>query len=103
MVRIFLAVIVGFLVMRDIPAATAQKTTCSVSLSQFGRLQTGMTYAKVVSTLGCEGSEISRSEMAGYVTVMYMWTGQGMLGANMNIMLQNNRLMMKSQFGLPDQ
>jgi hypothetical protein len=80
--------------------AIAQTTSCRVSLSQFGYLQSGMTYDKIVQILGCDGSEMSRSEMAGYTTVMYMWSGQGMLGANMNIMLQNNRMVRKSQFGL---
>ena len=59
-----------------------------------------MTYPKVVAVLGCDGSELSQVEMGGFKTVMYMWDGEGSLGANMNIMLQNGKLMMRAQFGL---
>lgn len=42
---------------------------------------------------------MSSSEMAGYKTVMLMWTGTSM-GANMNAMFQNDKLVSKAQFGL---
>jgi hypothetical protein len=43
---------------------------------------------------------MSRSNIAGIVTVMYGWTGRGGMGANMNAMFQNGGLVMKAQFGL---
>ncbi|PSJ57400.1 hypothetical protein C7I85_22715 [Mesorhizobium soli] len=58
-----------------------------------------MSYTQAVLVLGCKGDELSQSEMAGFVTVMYMWDGSG-FGGNMNAMFQNGRLIAKAQFGL---
>lgn len=71
-----------------------------VTLANFQALETGMSYEEVVQILGSEGTEMSRTDLAGIVSVMYMWEGEGMLGANMNAMFQNGELMSKSQFGL---
>lgn len=73
------------------------------SKAAYDRMSTGMTYKQVTAILGCEGEEISSTEMAGFKTVMYMWTGSGlagMSGANMNAMFQNNKLVSKAQMGL---
>lgn len=78
----------------------ATNAGCSVSFDGYQRLTTGMGYAQAVQILGCPGQEMSRSEMAGYTTVMVMWDGRGMFGANMNAMFQNGGLVNKSQFGL---
>lgn len=59
-----------------------------------------MTYAEAVTVLGKQGQETTHSEMAGYKTVMYSWTGSGSIGANMNAMFQNDKLVTKAQFGL---
>jgi hypothetical protein len=82
--------------------AYAQNTTCVVSKSQFMALRTGMTYRDAMRILGCEGDEVSRSEMAGFRTVIYAWKGSVWSGANMNAMFQNDRLISKSQAGLSD-
>lgn len=70
-----------------------------VTLAGYQQLSTGMAYGKAVAILGANGEEISRSNLAGYETVMYQWKG-GTLGANMNAMFQNGRLISKAQFGL---
>jgi hypothetical protein len=64
----------------------------------YDRIQTGMTYSEVTTTLGRDGQELSRNELAGIVTVMYQWTNED--GSNMNILLQNGRVVQKAQFGL---
>ncbi|WP_424363577.1 DUF3862 domain-containing protein [Methylocystis parvus] len=74
-------------------------TACAVTADGYSSLREGDSYRSAVSKLGCDGEEISRSSVAGYTTVMYMWNGSG-LGANMNAMFQNDRLVSKSQFGL---
>ena len=76
------------------------ETDCDVSLAQYKRLENGMSYATVVSVLGCEGTEIVSTGSGKFKTAMYMWDGNGSLGASMNIMLQNGKLMMRAQFGL---
>jgi hypothetical protein len=75
------------------------ESRCTVTASAYASLRTGDSYSAAVRKLGCRGEEISRSEMSGYVTVMYAWFGAG-LGANMNAMFQNDELVSKSQFGL---
>lgn len=78
----------------------SQESDCSPGLDQFQAIHEGMSYQKVVEILGCEGSMISSSELAGFKTEMYMWSGSGGFGANMNAMFQNGKMMMKAQFGL---
>lgn len=87
-------------VLGGISPAFAQQTTCSATMSAFSELREGMSYAQAVSIIGCSGSLMSSSEMSGFKTEMFMWSGSGTLGANMNAMFQNNQLVIKSQFGL---
>jgi hypothetical protein len=79
--------------------ATAQTTPCKVSLAQYQSLTMGMSYSRAVAVLGCEGTELSRSDMAGFRTVMFMWQGNS-VAANMNAMFQNDALVTRAQFGL---
>ena len=72
--------------------------SCAVTAQGYARLQSGDTYATAVAKLGCEGSEISRSDIPNYITVMYMWEGEP-LGANMSAMFQNDKLIRKAQLG----
>lgn len=80
-------------------AAVEPVETSGVTMANFSKLSTGMTYEQVVEILGEHGEEISSNEIAGIRTVMYMWEG-GSMGANMNAMFQNDKMMQKSQFGL---
>jgi hypothetical protein len=77
------------------------ETGCVIHLAQFQALKTGMSYAAAMSTLGCEGTEISRVDLPGapqFATVMYSWKGAAI--ANANAMFQNDRLINKAQVGL---
>ena len=78
----------------------AHSSRCQVSFERFDSKTAGMSYTIVEQILGCPGREMSRSDIAGYSTVMYGWDGQGMLGSNMNAMFQNGSLVNKAQFGL---
>ena len=69
-----------------------------LTAEKFAAIKTGMSYAQVKKIIGFEGAELSRSELAGYVTVMYSWSNPG--GSNMNAMFQNGKLIQKAQFGL---
>lgn len=71
-----------------------------VTLAQFSQLRDGMSYAQASAALGRPGTEMSRTNISGIVTVMYSWQGRGRAGANMNAMFQNDRLISKAQFGL---
>lgn len=76
----------------------AAKDSTGVTMDNFNKLKTGMTYEQVVKILGEEGTVLSENEMSGYRTVMYQWKGGYV--ANMNCMFQNGKLISKAQFGL---
>lgn len=78
--------------------ADAEASGPSLTMDGYNRVKNGMTYDQVVAIVGKPSQELSRNEMAGTETVMYSW--EGSLGANMNAMFQNNKLVQKAQFGL---
>jgi hypothetical protein len=69
-----------------------------ITMAKYDRLKTGMSYHQAVEILGTEGVEVSSNELAGTKTVMYQW--EAGVGANVNAMFQNDKLMQKAQFGL---
>src|SRR5271154_1926143 len=68
-----------------------------ITMQDFLSVRTGMSLEDVTAILG-SGTELSRSDIAGYSTVMYSWKNRN--GSNMNVMLQNDRVVSKAQFGL---
>jgi len=83
-----------------IEAPAAPEQSGGVTMANFSKLRSGMSYSQVVSILGSQGTEMSSSDIAGYSTVMYSWDGEGGFGANMNATFQNGELVSKAQFGL---
>lgn len=81
------------------PDVALADTTCRATKAHYDALKSGMSYNQAVAVIGCEGEEMSRSEMSGFVTFMVMWNGTSM-GGNMNAMFQNDALINKAQFGL---
>lgn len=79
-------------------AAAADPAAPALTMEGYNRIKTGMTFEQVTAIIGQPSQEMSRNELAGTETVMYMW--EGMLGANMNAMFQNGKLVQKAQFGL---
>lgn len=71
-----------------------------LNLSKFNQIQTGMSYEEVVKIIGSEGEVVSESDMFGYHTIMYSWSGKGSTGANAIFTFQNNKLNNKAQVGL---
>jgi len=69
-----------------------------VTLAEYEQIRDGMRYEQVRTIIGAPGEELSRSDVAGYTTVMYSWSNPN--GSNMNAMFQNGRLVNKAQFGL---
>ena len=69
-----------------------------VTMAEFNQIQTGMSYEQVVKIIGAPGEEMSRVDLAGYLTIMYGWNNPN--GSNMNAMFQNGFLISKAQFGL---
>jgi hypothetical protein len=112
-----LLAILGSTVQKDRPSASSSATTApddtsptvseeseapsdGVTLENFQRLQSGMSYSQAVAILGEPGVEMSRTDLGGTTTVMYQWKAGGLSIGNMKAMFQNGRLVSKAQFGL---
>ena len=88
------------------PSAHIQQAPKKASITQktFQQIQPGMSYSQIVTILGKEGELTAQSNVAEFDTRMYSWKGTGMtLGGNMNIMIQNGKVISKAQFGLVDE
>lgn len=73
--------------------------------AEFDQLKTGMTYDEATKIIGGPGEVISESGTKGgdglnIHTVMYQYKGEGSLGANANMMFQDEKLITKAQMGL---
>lgn len=84
----------------SLQAANGGASTSTISLSEFESLHNGMPWDEVQRTVGSSGQLISETEMAGNHTAIYQFEGEGALGANASVVIQNGRLVQKSQFGL---
>ena len=86
----------------DGEAAPAAGT--AITLEQFGAVETGMTADEMFAILGGEGTVLSESTVGEgeyrITTVMYQYNGVGVHGANANFMIQNGKVVSKTQFGL---
>ena len=87
---------------KTIAAASGRPTHYGVSpsgvtLRDFLTVRTGMNLGEVTAILG-SGTELSRSDIADYSTVMYSWKNRN--GSNMNVIFQDGRVVSKAQFGL---
>jgi len=74
-----------------------------MTLDEFNKIETGMSYEEVVNIIGAEGTVLSESDITGdgkYKTTIYSWDGNGMLGANANVTFQGGKVISKAQFGL---
>ncbi len=81
---------------RPLAALPAQPV---VTKAEYDQIQNGMTYDQVIAIIGARGEERSSSSIAGYTTILYGWNNPN--GSNMIAMFQNEKLIQKSQFGLP--
>lgn len=82
------------------PQETPQPSFFSpvITSAEYQQLATGISYEEAVRIIGSPGEEVSRTDLAGTTTVMYMWKNTN--GSNANAMFQNGKLVTKAQFGL---
>lgn len=74
-----------------------------ITLSEFNAIQNGMTYEQVCEIVGGPGELLSDVDLgigSEYAGQVYMWEGNGSLGANANITFQGGVVVMKAQYGL---
>lgn len=79
------------------------KNKPTISMSEFESISSGMTYEEVVEIIGSEGELLSESDLGigdAYKSAIYMWEGEGSLGANANVTFQGGKVLSKAQMGL---
>ncbi len=86
----------------DVEEAEEVPAEVTVNKAEFDEIKNGMSYKQIVKIIGGEGEVLSESGSEGeeYHTVMYMYNGDGSIGANANFMFQSGKLLSKSQMGL---
>ncbi len=75
----------------------------SISLEEFNKIETGMTYEEVCNIVGGEGTLGSSVDIGvgeEYKSEIYQWTGDGSIGANANVTFQGGKVISKAQIGL---
>lgn len=79
-----------------------KKNDPGISMAEFEKVQSGMTYEEVVKIIGGEGEMQSETGAKGdeYYTVGYKWDGEKGFGSNAIMMFQSNKLDTKAQVGL---
>jgi len=102
---VLLLIIAGMLMNATRPQAeimpqprAVQMQPSRITLSQFMKIEDGMSYQAIARLLGRDGTELSRSNLGGASTVIYQWQNDDL--SNMNAMFQNGQLISKAQFGL---
>ena len=88
-------------IMNSVDVPTDNPNT--ITMDEFKAIKTGMTYQEVFDIVGGRGETISESDIGlgdEYYTVMYEWQGEGIPGANANVMFQGGKVVNKAQFGL---
>jgi hypothetical protein len=69
-----------------------------ITLSQFSRVQTGMTVQEVQSVMGDAGKLTVDQNIAGMTGQVYQWQNPG--GSNVIVQFQNGKVIQKAQAGL---
>lgn len=71
-----------------------------ITLEEYNKIQTGMTYEEVVNIVGSPGTDTVTSEVAGYSMRVVSWEGNGFVGSNANVTFSNGSVSAKAQIGL---
>lgn len=80
--------------------AVYDKDSDKMTLDEYNRIKSGMGYDEVTEIVGSYGTEMARSEIAGYQSFIVSWDGVGSLGANANVTFSSGKVYAKAQLGL---
>jgi len=98
-VMLRLAIVISALSVGGLALAQGENSSCPATKGKFNAIKVGMTLAEVRKIVGCSGTLLSQSEIAGYTSEGYRWDGVER-GSNMILILQNDRVVSKAQAGL---
>ena len=102
-VRIFFGVVIGLLILGiwgyNYLTSGIDEDKCYITLSEFNRIENGMSYEQVKEIVGCEGTVNSDTEIMETRMTIYSWYGIDGI-SNANITIQNDKLINKTQIGL---
>ncbi|MGG4451845.1 hypothetical protein [Brevibacillus porteri] len=82
------------------PPASTEKAT--ITKSEFEQIENGMSFEEVKKIVGGEGellAEVGKAGEEGH-TIVYMYEGEGTIGANAKFSFRGGILQVKSQIGL---
>ena len=79
---------------------TTEAPKSKVNMENFLKISADMTYEQVVEILG-EGEQQSESEIAGAISKIYVWNGEGLLNT-ITVTFTDNVISSKSQVGLDE-
>lgn len=71
-----------------------------ITLEEFNKIETGMSYDEVKEIIGSDGELLSTSSFNNYSISIYIWYGKGSIGANANVTFTNGKVSGKAQAGL---
>lgn len=73
-----------------------------ITLEEFNKIESGMTYEQVKEIIGSDGTLTSDVSIGDekYHTQIYSWYGNTITGANANVTFQNGKVVGKAQVGL---
>jgi hypothetical protein len=75
-----------------------QSAPTVITAEKYAALETGMRYYHVVQKMGSPGREMGRNKIGDIETIAYAWVNPD--GSNVYVIMQNNELTSKSQYGL---
>jgi hypothetical protein len=81
------------------PAPVPEAPAGGVTMANFNKVQTGMTYAEVCGIFGGPGEMMAQSEFMGTSSEIYSWDASSGFG-NCTITFMNGKVQSKAQFGL---
>lgn len=106
-ILIFIILGIGTIIFANMQNNAIQKSVSGVSsnseyitLEEYNKIETGMTYEKVVKIVGSKGTVSSQVEMNGINNIIITWYGNGLAGSNANVTFMNNKVQGKAQVGL---
>jgi len=79
--------------------APSPEPSRAVTLANFGKVQTGMTYSEVSDIFGGPGELTAQSEFGGFKNEIYSWAPDKGFGS-VTVTFMNGKVQSKAQFGL---